>query len=118
TAGGGQLRPTVQNSRMAIGHLSMSDAIGSTKNSVTRPIRALDYRDDADDVANGSNGTISGTFADPASGAFVRASAQSIVDGSYVIYQNETYVTVKRPTTAEYGQDLIKGDNSGNDVRD
>src|SRR5205823_8730078 len=40
------------------------------------------------------------------------------VDGTYVIYQNETYVTVKRPTLAEYGQNLVKGDNSGNDVRD
>ena len=118
TAGGAQLRPTVQNARMSIGHLSMSDAIGSTKNSVTRPIRALDYRDDADDVANGSNSGLSAGFTDPASNTFVRASANSIVDGSYVLYQNETYVTVKRPTVTEYGQDLIKGDNSGNDVRD
>src|SRR5262249_7666509 len=41
TSGGSQLRPTVQNSRMSIGHLSMSDAIGSTKNSASRPLRAL-----------------------------------------------------------------------------
>ena len=118
TSGGSQLRPTVQNARMAIGHLSMSDSIGSTNNGLSRPLRALDYRDDADDVANGSNNAIMPGFADPISNTFVRASASSIVGGSYVIYQNETYNTVKRPNAAEYGQDLLKGDNSGNDVRD
>jgi hypothetical protein len=118
TSGGSQLRPTVQNARMSIGHLSMSDAIGVTKNSVTRLLRALDYRDDGDDISNASNNALIPGFADPASNTFVRASASTIVDGTYVIYQNQTYVTVKRPTVAEYGLDLIKGDNSGNDVRD
>src|SRR4051812_24420200 len=43
TAGGGQLRPVVQNARMAIGHLGMSDAIGSANNTNSRPVRALAY---------------------------------------------------------------------------
>src|SRR5262249_41880489 len=42
TAGGGQLRPTVQNNRMAVGTLSMSDAIGAVKdNGSSTPLRAL-----------------------------------------------------------------------------
>jgi hypothetical protein len=118
TSGGSGLRPTVQNSRMAIGHLSMSDAIASATNGASRPLRALAYRDDNDDLANGSNATIESGFTDPVSGAFVQPSANSIVDGSYVIYQNQTYVTVKRPDAVQYGQDLIKGDNAGDDVRD
>ena len=59
TAGGGQLRPVVQRSRMAVGTLSLSDAIGSVQPSInptSTPLRALDYRDDADDVNNNSNG--------------------------------------------------------------
>ena len=66
--------------RMAIGHLSMSDSIGSTKNSVSTPLRAMAYADSVSD----------------AGATFVQPSAQSIIDGSYVIYQNETYVTVRK----------------------
>jgi hypothetical protein len=138
TSGGSNLRPTVQNSRMSVGHLSMSDAIGSTKNSVARPLRALSYRDDDDDVANNSNnayrpGTPTGdqrdSYSDPASNTFVAPSAQSIVDGSYVIYQNETYVAVKKPGAGFAGDTAgqwagrkvadtgIQGDNATNDVR-
>jgi hypothetical protein len=110
TAGGGQLRPTVQNNRMAVGTLSMSDALGSVQNSAT-PLRALDYSDSTD----GSSG-------------YVRASASSITDGSYVIWQNETYVTVKAPNVAFAGvsgtawanltdaDTGIKGDNAGSNV--
>src|SRR5258706_1510260 len=109
TSGGSGLRPTIQNARMAIGHLSMSDAIASTTNATARPLRALDYRDDSNDVADGSNNafrpaTATGdrrdAYTDPASNTFVRASAQTIVDGTYAIYQNETYVTVKKPGAA------------------
>lgn len=138
TSGGSQLRPTIQNARMAVGHLSTSDAIGSTNNGNSRPLRALAYRDDDDDAANGSNngyrpGTPSGdardAYADPASNTFVQASAQTIVNGSYALYQNETYVTVKRPdatfagdTAAQWaarkvGTTGVQGDNATNDVR-
>ena len=125
TAGGNGLRPTVQNSRMAIGHLSISDirsgtAAGTTANpnAGARPIRALAYRDDANDTSDASNATLQGGFADPASGAFVKPSFDSITDGSYALYQNETYATVKVPDAVKYNQDVIKGDNTGNDVRD
>jgi hypothetical protein len=114
TAGGGQLRPTVQNNRMAVGTLSMSDAIGAVKdNGSSTPLRALDYSDSTD----GSSG-------------YVRASASTITDGSYVIWQNETYVTVKNPNGAFAGDNAaqwagrtdadtgIKGDNAGHDVAD
>ena len=125
TAGGGGLRPVVQNSRMAIGHLSIGDArsansagSSSTPNAGARPLRVLAYRDDANDVADASNATLQAAFADPANGSFVKPSFDTITDGTYVIYQNETYVTVKVPTAAAYNADKIKGDNSNDDVRD
>jgi hypothetical protein len=112
TSGGSGLRPTVQNARMAVGHLSMSDSIGSTNNNAARPLRALAYRDDANDVADNSNnafrpstatGDARDSYSDPVSNTFVRASAQTIVDGSYALYQNETYVTVKKPSATFAG---------------
>jgi hypothetical protein len=111
TAGGGQLRPVVENNRMSVGTLSMGDAISVTKNTVATPIRALAYSDTLD-----------------GSSTYVAASASNIVSGAYVIWQNETYVTVKAPnaafaadtaaqwaarTDAETG---IKGDNAGSNV--
>ena len=127
TSGGSQLRPTVQSSRMAIGHLGLSDLIGSDSNASPTPLRALGYRDDANDVSDGSNGAnfrnynvVNGQVAvskgDRPTGEFVAPSAATITEGSYVIYQNETYVTVKDPNN--YAANVIKGDNSGNDVRD
>ncbi len=127
TSGGGQLRPTVQNSRMAIGHLGLSDLIGSDSNASPAPLRALGYRDDANDVSDGSNGAnfrnyniangqVAVRTGDRPTGEFVAPSAATITEGSYVIYQNETYVTVKDPNN--YNGNVIKGDNSGNDVRD
>jgi len=113
---GGAVRTTVQNARMAIGPLGMSDAIGSVKGptaSVT-PLRALEYSDTASDT----------------SANFVRATTSSITDGSYVIWQNETYVTFKAPGAKFAGdtpeqwaartdaQTGIKGDNAGHDVAD
>ena len=53
--------------------------------SSTLPLRALAYSDSTDGLSG-----------------YVNASAQTIVDGSYVIWQNETYVTVKAPD-AQYG---------------
>jgi hypothetical protein len=114
TAGGGQLRPTIQNNRMSLGTLSMSDAIGSVKdNNSGTPLRGLKYSDSTD----GSSG-------------YVLATAASITDGSYAIWQNETYVTVKSPNAAFAGdsaaqwaartdaQTGIKGDNASHDVAD
>ncbi|HMB96822.1 MAG TPA: hypothetical protein VKK61_12340, partial [Tepidisphaeraceae bacterium] len=96
TAGGGQLRPTVQNNRMAIGPLGMSDAIGAVKNnSNANPLRALAYSNTATD--SGAN--------------FVQPSASSITDGSYVIWQNEQYVTVRSPDANYADDNAIKGDS-------
>jgi hypothetical protein len=138
TSGGSGVRPTVQNARMAIGHLSISDSIGSTKNSVSRPLRALAYRDDDNDVADNSNnvyrpaiptGDQRDAYTDPASGEFTLASGSNILGGKYVIYQNETYLTVKKPGAAFAGdtpaqwaarsstQTGIQGDTATNDVR-
>ena len=94
---GGNLRTTVQNNRFSVGTLGLSDALSSTLGGAT-PLRGLDYSDSAD----GSSG-------------YVRASAQTIVDGSYAIWQNETYITVKAPD-AQYGNTNganILGDASG-----
>jgi hypothetical protein len=112
TAGGGQLRPTIQNNRMAVGTLSISDALSSVSNGGgTKPLRALSYSDSAD-----------------GSSSYVTVSASSITDGSYVIWQNETYVTVKDPNAAFAGDTAaqwaartdtetgIKGDNAGSNV--
>ncbi len=117
TAGGTGLRPTVQNSRMGIGHLSISDARGGNAlANQSRPLRVLAYRDDANDTADGSNAALSAGFTDPASGQFVKISFDSITDGTYVVYQNETYVTVRTPG-ANYSTDNIKGDYATNDVK-
>lgn len=125
TSGGNGLRPTVQNSRMAIGHLGISDArsgnsagSNANPNQGARPLRVLAYRDDANDTADGSNAALSAGFVDAATGEFVKPSFASITDGTYVLYQNQTYVTVKVADGALYAADVIKGDNAGNDVRD
>jgi hypothetical protein len=117
TSGGQGVNPTVQNSRMAFGHLSISDAVPSSTNSVTRPMRVLDFRDDIDDLQVGEVGNVANnslpaalrnnaSFADPASGnnsdlshvnGFTRLSARSIVEGSYALRADQTYVTVKGP---------------------
>ncbi len=138
TAGGGQLRPVVQRSRMAVGTLAMSDAISSIQPSLqatATPLRALDYRDDADDKTDGDPGNISNgasfknwsedgsgnstsTTGDLPAGKFIRASANNITNGSYVMYQNEQFVTVRVPNATDYSTDKVKGDNTGHDVAD
>ncbi len=85
---GGVLRATIQNSRMGVGTLSLPDALsqagtafnqasGSPTSSVA-PIRVLSY-----------NG--------------VTPTATTITDGSYTIWQQEQYVTVKQTPTALAG---------------
>jgi hypothetical protein len=99
---GGQLRSVVQNSRMGIGTLGMSDAIGTAKNGTATPIRVLAYAD---------------TAGQGAGAGYVLPSASSITDGTYVIYQNEQYITIQAPN-ANYGTANfnIKGDNANHDV--
>ncbi|MEI8198056.1 MAG: hypothetical protein WCI73_19350, partial [Phycisphaerae bacterium] len=82
---GGSLRSAVQIDRMAIGTLSNSDAHGSTfgTSSVAAPLRALSYSDSQD----GSSG-------------YVAPSTKSMTDGSYVIFQNEQFVTLKTAISA------------------
>ena len=110
TSGGNQLRPTVQNNRMALGTLGLSDAITSVSGGGgSKPLRALSYSDSLD-----------------GSSPYVTISASSITDGTYVIWQNQTFVTVKAPnaaysSTAAWAgatdaQTGIKGDNSGSNV--
>ena len=145
TSGGAGLRPTVQNARMAIGTLSISDTGSAGLNNSSKPLRVLAYRDDANDINDGSNGanyknwnedpnTHAPVFTtgDLASHTFVQANATTITNGSYVLWQNETMVTVKVPDSTLYTKDVIKGDNgttvtlnangtdvgTGHDVRD
>lgn len=107
TAGGGQLRPTVQNNRMSIGTLGMSDAFGNGVSSTAlSPIRALDYTDAASDgtkAADPNNVPVNPATGIANSGYIARVSAQNITSGAYAIYQNETYVTVKAPSAAFAG---------------
>jgi hypothetical protein len=119
TAGGGLLRPTVENNRMAIGVLSMSDAIGSTGTSVgpgvgntisinssPTPLRALAYANKtADDV------TLSNSD-------YIQPTTSSITNGSYVIWQKEQFVTVRNPNATDYSNDEVaKGDPNGDIVK-
>lgn len=145
TSGGQQVRPTVQNSRMGFGHLSSADSVPLSKNSSSRPMRTLDFRDDADDLSNGSNNALPAdlrdnkAFPDPIAGTdanldiyngFTRLTAKALVEGSYEARAPLTYVFVKAPNPAFAGDSPaqwaartdvetgIKGDNSSNDVRD
>ena len=156
TSGSSQVRPTVQNSRMGFGHLTSSESVVESFNSRSRPLRVMEYRDDDNDLADGSNNALAperrnnAAFADPITGSdanldiingFTRMSAKSLVEGSYVLRTNQTYVTVKDPKAAFAGDSAatwaartddiatgtgIKGDNHnvisgtdyGNDVYD
>ena len=102
TSGGGLLRPTVQNNRMCIGPLSMSDSIGSVKNNAdTSPLPTLAYSDTTDgQTAN-----------------YVQPDTATVTDGSYVIWQKEQYVTVRSPD-ANYADDgVAKGDPNGDIIK-
>ncbi len=102
TAGGGLLRPTVQNNRMALGVLSMSDAIGAVKsNTNANPLRALAYSDTVDGQTDNA----------------VQPTTATITNGTYVIWQKEQYVTVNTPD-ANYGNgEFAKGDPNGDIVK-
>ena len=123
--GGGLIRDTVQNGRMALGTYALNDAVGRAKTGQTNPLRVLSYRDSTDETA-----------------AAVAPSYATVTDGTYVIWQNETYVTVKdnnssaaaaiaaisdptaraaawKAATDDFASGVgIKGDNSGHDVAD
>ena len=102
TAGGGLLRPTVQNNRMAVGVLGMSDAIGATKNNANAdPLRALAY-----------SNTVDGQTDNP-----VQPTTATITDGSYVIWQQEQYVTVRTPDANYSSDESAKGDPNGDIVK-
>jgi len=94
TAGGAQLRPTVQNNRMAVGTLSINDANSKAFNTSTvdSPIRALNYMD--------------GTTANPNPNGYVQAGYTSISNGTYAIYQNEQFVTLRNPD-ANYATNTV-----------
>lgn len=123
TSGGAGLRPTVQNARMAIGALSLSDTGTNAQPGASKPLRVLAYRDDANDIADGSNGAKFVNYGEDASGKltmangdlashqFVLPSARTITNGSYALWQNETMVTAKVPDATIYTNDVIKGDN-------
>ncbi|MGD0390269.1 MAG: hypothetical protein ABSC42_15090, partial [Tepidisphaeraceae bacterium] len=85
TAGGAELRPTVQSNRMSIGTLSINDAqsVAFNTGSVANPIRSLS----SSDSVNGST-------------PYVQAGYNTISNGTYVIYQNEQIVTLKDMTNA------------------
>ena len=102
---GGNLRTTVQNARMSLGTIGLSDALAVTQGG-SSPLRGLSYSDSVDGQASN----------------YVLASAQSIVDGSYVIWQNENYVTIKAPDGSYFnvsgtaGANIV-GDTVNNDVK-
>jgi hypothetical protein len=108
TAGGAELRPTVQVARMSVGTLSINDASGYTVNTKNNPIRALEYSDSTDGSA-----------------PYVLANYYNISDGAYTIFQNEQVVTLKAPdasysnSASNYsaGSPNIQGDDSTGDVK-
>ena len=83
TAGGAQLRPTVQNNRMSIGTLSINDAGTHDTQGNANPVRVLSYAD----TASGYTNAVSPNYA-------------TISNGTYVIYQNEQVVTIKDMSSA------------------
>jgi hypothetical protein len=107
TAGGAQLRPTVQNNRMAVGTLSINDAGGNDTQGIANPVRVLNYSDSTDGSA-----------------PYVSPNYATISNGTYVIYQNEQVVTLRTPganyatnivVTAGNGAQLIQGTVQGDD---
>ena len=108
TAGGGELRPTVQVARMSVGTLSINDASGYTVNGKNNPLRALAYSDSTD-----------------GSSPYVLANYYNISDGAYTIFQNEQVVTLKAPDATysnagsnySTGSPNIQGDDSTGDVK-
>jgi hypothetical protein len=102
TAGGAQLRPTVQNDRMSVGTLSVGDANGVFTAGNSYGLRALDY-----------------SPSQSGSAPYVQVSAYAIINGTYQLYQNEQLVTLKAPqagnaafdsmTTSQWAQVTTNG---------
>lgn len=92
TAGGAQLRPTVQNNRMAIGTLSINDAGGHDTASADSPVQVLSYSD-----------SVSG--ASP----YVSPNYQTIENGTYAIFQNEVAVTIRDPNSNYATNTVVSG---------
>jgi hypothetical protein len=108
TAGGAQLRPTVENNRMAVGTLSINDAGSVDQQGQVNPVTALSYSDSTDGSA-----------------PYVSPNFRTMSNGTYVIYQNEVAVTVRKPdanyatntvTIAANGAQLISGSIQGDDA--
>jgi PEP-CTERM motif len=106
TAGGAQLRPTVQVARMAIGTLSINDAHSNASSTNDSPLRALLYADQTPPTT----GDISSAYS-----AAVQASADSISQGTYAITQQEQFVTANavNPSTDSYTGTILGDDSNG-----
>ena len=114
TAGGNELRPTVQASRLAVGTLSINDAASGTNrtvNTAANPIRALAYSDSTDGSApyvQANYYTIAG----------VTNAAANPNGQQYTIFQNEQFVTLKAPDAAyATATPNVQGDDATGDVR-
>jgi hypothetical protein len=120
TAGGNQLRPTVQANRFAVGTLSINDANGVANTTSANPIRALAYSDSTNGSApyvNASYFTIAGV--NTSSGVYANSSYASAnpTGQQYTIFQNEQFVTLKSPNAATYNVSAntttLQGDPNG-----
>jgi len=117
TAGGNELRPTIQNARMAVGTLSLPDFGGGGAGvGGADPLRALDYGNDTSDanIATPANVAMpnavdaNGVVSTPGKNAqWARASLQNIMTGAYTISQNESFVDFSN------GSGGILGDTKG-----
>jgi len=97
TAGGAQLRPTVQNNRMAVGTLSINDAGGNDTQGVANPVRVLNYSDSA----NGTSPYVSPNFA-------------TISNGTFALYQQEEVFTIKdMSSVAAYNNSFVQTGANG-----
>jgi hypothetical protein len=121
TAGGNELRPTVQINRFAVGTLSINDANGVANTTSANPIRALSYSDSTDGSApyvNANYFTIASV--NTSSGAYASSSYASAnpTGQQYTIFQNEQFVTLKAPNAATYNTSgnstTLQGDPNGN----
>jgi hypothetical protein len=120
TAGGNELRPTVQINRFSVGTLSINDANGVANTTSANPIRALAYSDSTDGSApyvNANYFTIAGV--NTSSGVYAGSSYSTVNPSGlqYTIFQNEQVVTLKAPNAATYNLSsnttTLQGDPNG-----
>ena len=90
---------------MAVGTLAMSDGIGSFNNTNNAPLRALDYRDDADDVNNNSNGAGWKNWSDDGAGNSTSTSGD-LPSGTFVVR------AALPPTSPTAAMSFIRTNNS------